>query len=180
MELNNKVREQVVKRKLEMLLMKKALDYLITILYRYADILSSKRYFVYTISLFGNNGNMSSFWFNVKRVLPYKNLEVKDLAFRANVSYSTIINGMNKNSMPHADLAIKISKILNMSLESLLSDEEILIVDNANLTQSELEKRELTLYRKNKIVIDALEKLSPELREALIDIIIKINKFNIS
>jgi len=39
---------------------------------------------------------MSSFWLNVKKILPYKNLEVKDLAFRAGVPYSTIINGMNK------------------------------------------------------------------------------------
>ena len=91
---------------------------------------------------------MNSFWTNVKSQLPYKNLEVKDLAFRAGVPYSTIINGMNKNSMPHADIALKIAKILNMSLESLLGEENVRVSDVKILSQADLEKQELELYRK--------------------------------
>ena len=116
---------------------------------------------------------MSSFWFNVKNLLPYKNLEIKDLAFRAGVPYSTIINGMNKNSMPHADLALKISKILNMSLESLLGENEVRITDAVNISQADLEKHELELYRKNKILIDAIEELPITVRDSIQDLILK-------
>lgn len=94
---------------------------------------------------------MSAFWINVKKQLPYKNLEVKDLAYRAGIPYSTIINGMNKNSMPHADIALKISKILGMSLESLLGEDVIVSDNSTSVNQSTLEKQELALYRKNKI-----------------------------
>lgn len=117
---------------------------------------------------------MSSFWLNVKKILPYKNLEVKDLAFRAGVPYSTIINGMNKKSMPHADIALKISKILNMSLESLLGEENVSIIDKKNLSQSEIEAFELDIYRKNKIIIDALEELPVAVRDSMQDLVLKI------
>ena len=117
---------------------------------------------------------MTLFWTNVKKLLPYKNLEVKDLAFRAGVPYSTIINGMNKNSMPHADIALKISKILNMSLESLLGKESEQNTGNESRYQNDLEEQELALYRKNKILIDALEELPPAVRDSVYDLILKM------
>lgn len=116
---------------------------------------------------------MSAFWINVKKQLPYKNLEVKDLAYRAGIPYSTIINGMNKNSMPHADIALKISKILGMSLESLLGDEANLSEISNSINQNALEKRELTLYRKNKILIDALEELPTTVGDSVRELVVK-------
>ena len=119
---------------------------------------------------------MSSFWTNVKKLLPYKNLEVKDLAFRAGVFYSTIINGMNTNSMPRADFALKISKILNMSLESLLEGESVHVEGESGLNQKDLEKQELALYRKNKMLIDAIESLPTSVRDSAQDLIFKMRK----
>ena len=116
---------------------------------------------------------MSAFWINVKKQLTYKNLEVKDLAYRAGIPYSTIINGMNKNSMPHADIALKISKILGMSLESLLGDEANLSEISNSINQNALEKRELTLYRKNKILIDALEELPTTVGDSVRELVVK-------
>ena len=116
---------------------------------------------------------MSAFWINVKKQLPYKNLEVKDLAYRAGIPYSTIINGMNKNSMPHADIALKISKILGMSLESLLGDEANLSEISNSINQNALEKRVLTLYRKNKILIDALEELPTTVGDSVRELVVK-------
>ncbi|MBQ3825947.1 MAG: helix-turn-helix transcriptional regulator [Spirochaetaceae bacterium] len=118
---------------------------------------------------------MSAFWTNVKKMLPYKNLEIKDLAFRAGVSYSTIINGMNKNSMPHADLALKISKILNMSLECLLGTDDISIESDSDelCSQAALKEKELALYRKHKLLIDAIESLPLAVRDSMQDLIIK-------
>ena len=116
---------------------------------------------------------MSDFWKNVKNQLPYKNLEIKDLSFRTGVPYSTIINGINKNSMPHADIALKISKILGMSLESLLGEGDFHDIAAAGMNQVDLEKHELGLYRKNKIIIDAIEELPAAVRDSLQDLIIK-------
>ncbi len=118
---------------------------------------------------------MSAFWTNVKKMLPYKNLEIKDLAFRAGVSYSTIINGMNKNSMPHADLALKIAKILNMSLECLLGTDDISIESDSDelCSQAALKEKELALYRKYKLLIDAIESLPLAVRDSMQDLIIK-------
>ena len=133
------------------------------------------------ISLFGlyhqvffslcNNGGMCSFWLNVKKSLVYKEMEIKDLAFRSGVSYSTIINGMNKNSMPHADIALKISRALNMSLEGLLGDGESKGVDVPLPIQWNLERMEIALYRKNKGIIDALEELPPQLRDVVVELV---------
>ena len=114
---------------------------------------------------------MSSFWLNVKKSLIYKEMEIKDLAFRSGVSYSTIINGMNKNSMPHADIALKISRVLNMSLESLMGELEYNVEGECLPTQLNLEQREIALYRKNKNIIDALEELPSPLRDAVEELV---------
>ncbi len=117
---------------------------------------------------------MNSFWQNVRKLLPYKDLEVKDLAFRAKVPYSTIINGMNKNSMPHADIALKISKILNTSLESLLGEEAVSTATLPSLSQYDFEKKERVLYQKYQLIIDALESLPLEVSESIRDLVIKM------
>ena len=114
---------------------------------------------------------MSSFWVNVKKCIIYKEMEIKDLAFRSGVSYSTIINGMNKNSMPHADIALKISQVLNMSLESLMGELEYNVEGEFLPTQLNLEQREIALYRKNKSFIDALEELPSPLRDAVEELV---------
>ena len=114
---------------------------------------------------------MCSFWLNVKKSLVYKEMEIKDLAFRSGVSYSTIINGMNKNSMPHADIALKISRALNMSLEGLLGDGESKGLDVPLPIQRNLERMEIALYRKNKGIIDALEELPPQLRDVVMELV---------
>ena len=116
---------------------------------------------------------MSLFWMNVRKVLPYKNLEVKDLAFRAGVPYSTIINGMNKNSMPRADLALRISRILNMSIESLLGEDAPVTAEPAGMNQKELESQEILAYRKNKLIIDALENIPAAVCDSIKDLILK-------
>jgi len=116
---------------------------------------------------------MNSFWINVKKVLLYKNLEIKELAFRAGVPYSTIINGMNTNSMPHADLALKISKILNTSIEALLGESDFKFPDPEKTPQNEMEKNEVFLYLKNKQIIDVLEEIPAGIRDAVKDLIFK-------
>lgn len=137
----------------------------------YRDTISLFRLYHQVFFSLCNNGGMCSFWLNVKKSLVYKEMEIKDLAFRSGVSYSTIINGMNKNSMPHADIALKISRALNMSLEGLLGDGESKGLDVPLPIQWNLERMEIALYRKNKGIIDALEELPPQLRDVVVELV---------
>ena len=60
-----------------------------------------------------------------------------------------------------------------MSLESLLGENEVRITDAVNISQADLEKHELELYRKNKILIDAIEELPITVRDSIQDLILK-------
>ena len=42
-----------------------------------------------------------------------------------------------------------------------------------SLNQNDLEKKELELYRKNKVLIDALEEIPAPLRDSIQDLVIK-------
>ncbi|MBQ3835832.1 MAG: hypothetical protein II814_01765 [Treponema sp.] len=78
--------------------------------------------------------------------------------------------------MPRADFALKISKILNMSLESLLEGESVHVEGESGLNQKDLEKQELALYRKNKMLIDAIESLPTSVRDSAQDLIFKMRE----
>ena len=73
--------------------------------------------------------------------------------------------------MPHADIALKISQVLNMSLESLMGELEYNVEGEFLPTQLNLEQREIALYRKNKNIIDALEELPSPLRDAVEELV---------
>ena len=60
-----------------------------------------------------------------------------------------------------------------MSLESLLGDEANLSEISNSINQNALEKRELTLYRKNKILIDALEELPTTVGDSVRELVVK-------
>lgn len=95
------------------------------------------------------------------------------MAFRAGVSYSTIINGMNTNSMPHADLALRVSNVLNTSIEALLGENHEKPPTSGTTYQKDMEKNESLLYLKNKQIIDALEEIPAGIKDALKELIFK-------
>ena len=60
------------------------------------------------------------FWQNVEDECEYLGISRKELAKKADFSVHTISNGIRRDGMPAADLALRISKALNVSLEKLL------------------------------------------------------------
>lgn len=62
-----------------------------------------------------------SFWKNVENELEYQNISRKDLAKRAGFVVSGISLGITNNSVPYADVAVRIADVLNVSVEYLVT-----------------------------------------------------------
>lgn len=66
-----------------------------------------------------------SFWQNVEREIEYKGISRKELAFRANIAYQGIGLGIERESMPRVDTALKIAKVLEVPLEYLIDEKDL-------------------------------------------------------
>lgn len=122
-----------------------------------------------------------SFWAKVEKELEYKGISRKELAFRANIAYQGIGLGIERNSMPRADTALKISKVLNVPLEHLLDKEDIEIyseknTDTKTLSESEEKERCVAMYYKNHKLIESIEKIPSEIKEPIESMILRIGE----
>ena len=61
-----------------------------------------------------------SFWENVEEELKFQNKTRKQLAKAVGFDATTISKGLTNQSIPSADVALKIAYFLNVSIESLL------------------------------------------------------------
>lgn len=104
------------------------------------------------------------FWQNVEAELEYQGISRKELAYKANISYAGIGLGLERDSMPGADTALRISKVLNVSIEYLLLGSETKFTTKENPVFS----------AKYKKVIDDLEKIPEEIREPICQMIHRI------
>lgn len=62
-----------------------------------------------------------SFWQNVESELSYKNMSRKELAEKASFAVSGISLGLSHNSIPNADVAVRIARALEVSVEYLVT-----------------------------------------------------------
>lgn len=63
---------------------------------------------------------------NLKELLEYNDMTIKELAYQTGISHRSIENYLNsRESIPPADYACKIAKILNTTVEDLLSENGI-------------------------------------------------------
>lgn len=116
------------------------------------------------------------FWAKVEQEREYQGLSRKELAFRANIAYQGIGLGLERNSMPGADTALKIAKVLDVPIEYLLDSEQLAMQsDGKDRLQNEaLKMRDIELYKKNQIIIDSLEKLPLSVKEPIVQMIKKL------
>lgn len=70
-----------------------------------------------------------SFWERVSNLLLNNDMSRKKLAYESGVSLDAINKGMSKLTTPNADNALKIAKVLNTSVEFLLTGQEPEIQD---------------------------------------------------
>ena len=108
---------------------------------------------------------MSPFWKNVNDELQYQGMSIKTLASLTGIPYTTITNGKNRpDSMPSADIALKISRVLNKPLERLLGEK-------ASPKRTDKSEQKLHLYKKYESLILNLEKCPPKTQDAFIRMI---------
>lgn len=115
------------------------------------------------------------FWANVERELEYKGISRKELAFRANIAYQGIGLGIERDSMPRADTALRISKILGIPLESLIDEKNLEVrAETESVPFDSTKNRCVELYLKNEKVIENLEKLPSSVKISIEDMISRV------
>lgn len=106
------------------------------------------------------------FWQNVEDECEFLGISRKELAEKANFSVHTISNGIRRDGMPAADLALRISKALAVPLEKLLD----LTEDGMPLVATEQEQNQ-KLFVKYLPTIKKIEDLNSESQKALLTIV---------
>ena len=106
------------------------------------------------------------FWQNVDIEREYQALSRKELSYRANFSLNCISTGIARNSVPSADVAYRIAKVLNVSIEYLLGEED----SGDKEAGTEFADRERK-YRNYRSVIDELDMIPDNLRNPITEMI---------
>ena len=61
------------------------------------------------------------FWDNVKAELDFQGLLVKELSQKSGLNFNSLCNGMSRKTTPSVEVAYKIAKALNVTIEYLYS-----------------------------------------------------------
>ena len=97
-----------------------------------------------------------NFWENVDQEREFKNLTRKELAYKANFSLNSISTGIARNSIPAADVAVRIARVLETTVENLMSQ------DKQKEYRSDFQSSgQESLYTKYRNFIEDFDKLSP-------------------
>jgi transcriptional regulator with XRE-family HTH domain len=100
-----------------------------------------------------------NFWENVENIREYKEISRKELAYEADFSLNSISTGIARNSVPSADVACRIAKVLGVSVEFLVTGK------TAKKSSSAEEKIESKLSNKKEEFLKYQEKYSKMLEE---------------
>ena len=107
-----------------------------------------------------------NFWENVVSELEFRNIERKELAKKAGFDVSNIGKGVKNGNSPSADTAVKIARVLDVSVEYLVTG-----IQPDEMAQIE---KEMAAFKKYRAVVQKLDSLSATVREPLIDLIAKL------
>lgn len=103
-----------------------------------------------------------SFWENVEEELKFQNKTRKQLAKAVGFDATTISKGLSNQSIPSADVALKIAYFLNVSIESLLG-----LPARAENKNSEEEQKQIRYYKKYFTLISQAEHLNEQQLKAI-------------
>lgn len=130
-----------------------------------------------------------SFWQNVEMEIEYKGISRKELAFRASIAYQGIGLGIERESMPRVDTALKIARVLEVPLEYLIDEKDLEIRpaaeslskeekkqtdQNKSSSLHQTENQYIEFYRRNRKIIDSLEKIPSAIKQPIESMIIHI------
>lgn len=100
---------------------------------------------------------MNSFWDNVAAELDYLGMTNKALAEKVGITASNIGKGQKQGSCPSAETAVKIAKVLDVSVEYLVTGKKS--APKNSLQESEVA---LHLYKKYHDLLENCEELSEQ------------------
>ena len=109
-------------------------------------------------------------------LLDRQGISRKEFARRVGISYSSIHNGAMLNSVPSADIALRIAYELHCSIEYLVygsedfHDTEVAALSGRSYNMARF------VYEKNKDILLALGKMHPAVRESVEDLIFTLEK----
>lgn len=108
-----------------------------------------------------------SFWDNVLAELEYLGMTNKSLAEKAGFDASNIGRGIRLKSSPSVETAVKIAKILNVSVEYLVTGKE-------DEHPKDFENINCPLYHKYSKLLNNLEKITEKERKAVFLLVEKL------
>ena len=107
--------------------------------------------------------------------LQYQGMNIKTLAMLIDVPYTTITNARNRpNNVPPADIALRISKVLNKSIDWLVGDSFSVEKDDCPQNEAEKLSYSFDMYQKYHKLIAALETLPLRTQEAFTDMAVSL------
>ena len=115
-----------------------------------------------------------SFWKKVDEELIYLGKTRKELSIQANFDPSYIPKGILRGSVPYADLAVRIAKALDVSVEYLLEMNNSSEASSDDSRKNKIEDKKL--FSKYKTVISQLESLPENERNAALLIIKRLSE----
>ncbi|MBQ3670559.1 MAG: helix-turn-helix transcriptional regulator [Treponema sp.] len=109
------------------------------------------------------------FWKNVEERRLYIGITRKDLATQSGIKYAIIGAGLERDSIPAANTALKIANALHTPLETLLDDFKAQQSPEDN--KNEIYKKEEFLFKKYRDVIHDFEHIDISTRQIIIEMI---------
>ncbi len=119
-----------------------------------------------------------NFWETVDWEREYKNISRKELAYKAGFSLNCISTGIARGSIPAADVAYRIAKVLGVSVEYLLLGGETKNqpIDKENSIKDIDIIERSKKYTKNYELIENFDKLPEEIKKTLNKLIEEISE----
>lgn len=111
-----------------------------------------------------------NFWETVDSEREYKNITRKELAYRADFSLTSLSTGIKRGSIPAADVALRIAKVLGVSVEYLLTGLEPEASPRRTMPDS------LQKYQKHRLLIDEFDSLPANVQKSIETMIREIKK----
>ena len=115
---------------------------------------------------------LMGFWKNVEERRNYLGLTRKDLALQAGIKYAAIGAGLERDSIPAANTALRLAKALHIPLENLLDDD--FSTTSSQNEISNIIKKEF-LINKYWNVIEDLELIPKNTRQTILEMIHKLS-----
>lgn len=112
-----------------------------------------------------------NFWEKVDQERELKNLTRKELAHIAKFSLNSISTGITRNSIPAADVALRIANALGTTVECLMGQKNS---QQATPPPPIISAKKEALYKKYRNFIEDFDKLSPENQKAIMQIVTQI------